>query len=298
MSNMPLANWNGEIMPLDQVRVSVLDRAFLFGDAVYEALRAYSGRLWLRTGHMARLARSLREMRIETDLARLERRMDETLAHSGVKEGIVYIQVTRGAALRTHAFPNPPAQPNELIYVQAYPEQSPACDPYAAERAVGTRVITHPDLRWKRCDIKSVNLLGNVLANQAAAEAGCGEAILIAENGDVTEGTHTSLFGVKGGKLLTSPRGPHILPGITRGFVFQLAERVDVPVSEEPLRAETLRQIDELFLCGTSTEVMPITRVDDWQVGTGRPGAITQRMHAAFREAVGEWLGGELRVEG
>ncbi|MEX0718460.1 MAG: aminotransferase class IV [Planctomycetaceae bacterium] len=290
MSNMPLANWNGEILPLDQVRVSVLDRAFLFGDAVYEALRVYSGRLWLREGHMARLVRSLREMRIETEFARLERRMDETLAASGVSEAIVYLQVTRGAALRSHAFPNPPVSPNELIYVQAYADQSPVCDPYPAERATGVRVLTHPDLRWKRCDIKSVNLLGNVLANQAAIEGGYFEAILVAENGDMTEGTHTSLFGVKGGKLLTSPRGPHILPGITRAFVLELAERIGLPASEEPLRAETLRAIDELFLCGTSAEVMPITGVDDWQVGDGRPGAITRRMQAAFRERVAEWL--------
>lgn len=290
---MPLANWNGAIMPLDQVRVSVLDRAFLFGDAVYEALRMYCGRLWLRSEHMARLARSLRELRIETDLSRLERRMDDTIAASGVSEGIVYIQVTRGEALRTHAFPNPPVQPNELIYVQAYPDQSPACDPFAAQRELGLKVITHPDLRWKRCDVKSVNLLGNVLANQVAAEAGCYEAILIAENGDVTEGTHTSLFGVKDGNLLTSPRGPHILPGITRGFVLELARRAGVPVSEDPLRAETLRQIDELFLSGTSTEVISITQVDDWRVGDGVPGPVTRRMYAAFREAVSEWLRGE-----
>jgi D-alanine transaminase len=290
MPDMPLANWNGEIMPLDQVRVSVLDRAFLFGDAVYEALRIYSGRLWLRQRHMDRLARSLREMRIETDLARLERRMDETLARSGTKEGIVYIQVTRGAALRTHAFPNPPVKPNELIWVQAYADQTPACDPYREHRAQGGAVLTQPDLRWKRCDIKSVNLLGNVLANQAATEGGFVEAILVAPDGDVTEGTHTSLFGVKDGHLVTSPRGPHILPGITRSFVFDLAERARVPVSEHALRMGTLREIDELFLCGTSTEVLPITRVDDWSVGDGRPGPVTQRLYAAFREAVAEWL--------
>lgn len=281
-TRQPLANWNGDEMPLSEVRVSVLDRAFLFGDAVYEVLRIYRGVPFLCQNHMTRLARSLEKVGIPCDVGRLERRMDATLEHSGVREGTIYIQVTRGEGPRTHHFPQQP-RPNELIYVQELTE-----DPYAAQRERGAAVITVDDLRWRRCDIKSINLLANCLAAEAAHAAGCVEALLVSPDGSVTEGSHTSLFGVKHGQLLTTPLGDNILPGITRGLLFQLADRAEVRIREHSLTRDELHAVDELFLTGTTSEVLPITQVDGAAVGHGRPGPIARRLHAEYGRFVEE----------
>jgi D-alanine transaminase len=275
---VPLANWNGEEQPLDQVRVSVLDRSFLFGDAVYEAVRVFGGRPFLLEEHLARLRNSLRMLRIEIDVDRFARRMLETLAHSGVREGLIYMHVSRGAApSRTHQFPDPPVTPNELIFVKTLPRE-----PYAHLRAAGAMAITFDDIRWKRCDIKSANLLGNVLAAQAAEDAGCDEAILVGDDGEITEGSHTSVFGVRGGEILTAPLVANVLPGITRGLVVRLAASVGIPVREESLRRDQLWSLDELFVTGTTADLLPVTRVDGRPIGTGVPGAITARLRDAY----------------
>lgn len=286
MQSSPLANWNGRQMPLAEVQVSVLDRGFLFGDGIYEVLRVYGGRPFLCAEHMRRLRRSIGEVRIDCDVDRLERRMHETLAHSGVKEGLIYIQVTRGAARRTHRFPDPPVPPNELIYVEEI-----EADPYARWRESGADLLSLPDLRWKRCDIKSVNLLANCMAAQAAAEAGCVEALLVAADGAITEGSHTSIFAVQDGRIITTPLGPQILPGITRGLVVRLSEQARIPITEGRLRRDQLAAVHELFLTGTTSEVLPITRVDGGAIGDGRPGPVTRRLYEAYRDLVarGEW---------
>jgi D-alanine transaminase len=281
--SLPLANWNGDEMPLDEVRVSVLDRAFLFGDGIYEVLRIYGGRPFLLREHMDRLARSLDKIRIKTDVERIEERLRQTLVHSGVQEGLAYLQVTRGVAPRMHRFPPGNPQPNELIYVKEIEEDS-----YKAARSRGASVLTIADDRWKRCDIKSVNLLANCLAAQAAAEAGCDEALLVAEDGCVVEGSHTSVFGVKDGSIWTTPLGPHILPGITRALVLRLAQQASIPVVERSLKKTQLRDIDELFLTGTTSEVLPVTSVDGHPVGSGVPGPVTLRLAATYRKVVEE----------
>src|SRR5947209_1807511 len=213
----PLANLNGEAMPLAEAKISALDRGFLFGDAIYEVLRIYEGRPWLEEDHWRRLERSLTAIRIAgVDLGRLRRRMHETIAAGPFRDAVVYIQITRGAAPRTHPFPAD-AVPLEFLFVQEF------LDTYQQARRSGARVITQPDIRWGRCDIKSTNLLSNVLAMQAAQDADCKEAILYLPDGKITEGTHSSLFGVKDGVLVTAPNGPDILPGTTRGLLFRLA---------------------------------------------------------------------------
>jgi D-alanine transaminase len=275
-----LANLHGQVLPLAEVKISALDRGFLFGDAVYEVLRVYRGRPWLADEHFERLAHSLNAIRIVgIDLPRLRRRMADTITAGGFREATVYIQVTRGAAPRGHAFPAD-TPPLELLYVQEFP------DPYAEARRSGARVILHPDLRWGRCDIKSTNLLANVLAMQAARDAGAVEALLYLPDGGLTEGTHTSLFGVKDGVLLTAPNGPHILPGVTRRLLFRLASDLGVPVQERMLRREELPQVAELFLSGTTSEVLPVVRVDGQPVGDGHPGPLTRRLQEAYRAAV------------
>ncbi len=279
-----LANVNGETMPLEEVKVPALDRGFLFGDAVYEVLRVYQGRPWLADEHFRRFGRSLEAVRIAgVDLERLRRRMHETIAAGGFREATAYLQVTRGAAPRKHPFPAE-AVPLEFLYVQEFH------DPYAEARRTGAAVITHPDVRWGRCDIKSTNLLANVLANQAAAEAGCAEALLYLPDGTLTEGTHTSFFGVLDGAVLTAPNSSAILPGITRGLVLRLCERAGVPVREQRLRRDDLGKVTELFLTGTTSEVLPVVGVDGRPVADGRPGAVTRRLQEAYAAAVREFL--------
>jgi D-alanine transaminase len=280
----PLANLNGELMPLSEARVPVLDRGFLFGDAVYEVLRVYGGKPWLADEHFTRLKRSLAAIRIEgIDLPRLRSRMDQALKAGPFAEATVYFQITRGAAPRTHAFPAD-VKPTELLWVQAY------SDSYKEARQVGTSVIVYPDLRWGRCDIKSTNLLGNVLALQAAKEANCLEALLVKPDGTLTEATHSSLFGVIKGVVVTAPESPGILPGVTRRFLLELAARAKVQVREQALRRDQLSSIDELFMSGTTMEVMPVIRVDGKLIADGQPGVVTRQLLARYRNEVQTFL--------
>ncbi len=282
---VPLANVNGQQMPLSEVKISALDRGFLFGDAIYEVLRVYGGKPWLEDEHFRRLARSLAAVRISgVDVARLRGRMHETIRAGPFKEALVYIQVTRGAAPRAHPFPAA-ATPLELLYLQEFR------DPYTQVRQDGGSVITQPDLRWDRCDIKSTNLLANVLAMQAAREAGSLEAILYLPDGTLTEGTHTSFFGVLHGQVLTRPNSNAILPGITRGLVLRLAERAGVPVREHVLKRDDLMAVSELFLTGTTAEILPLVTVDGRTIGDGRPGSITRRLQEAYRQTLQEFVG-------
>ena len=163
-------------------------------------------------------------------------------------------------------------------------------DSYAAARDTGAAVVTHPDLRWERCDIKSTNLLANVLAMQAAREAGCSEALLYLPDGTLTEGTHTSFFGVLGGTVLTAPNSNAILPGITRGLILRLAGRAGIPVRERVLKRDDLAQVSELFLTGTTSEVLPVVRVDGRAIADGRPGPVTRRLQEVYAEAVREFV--------
>jgi D-alanine transaminase len=285
MSPSPtLANLNGEIMPLEDVRVPALDRGFLFGDAVYEVLRLYRGKPWLFAPHWERFERSLREIRIAgVDMERLRRRMHETIAASGLQEALVYLQVTRGAAPRRHAFPTQ-ATPLEFLFVSEY------ADTYAPMRRTGVPVVTQPDLRWQRCDIKSTNLLGNVLAIQAATDAGCAEALLYTPDGNMTEATHSSFFAVKDGTLLATPLGPSILPGITREYLVELAGRAGIPFRQKVMSRRDLRDMDELFLSGTGSEVLAIVTVDDKPIAAGRPGPITLKLLDAYQADVARFL--------
>jgi D-alanine transaminase len=284
----PIANLNGKQMPLAEAKIPALDRGFLFGDAVYEVLRIYQGRPWLLEEHWKRLAHSLDAIRVSgVDLDRLRKRMLDTIAAGPFLEAIVYIQVTRGVAPRTHVFPSG-SPPLEFLYVQEF------LDHYAPARASGACVITLPDIRWDRCDIKSTNLLANILAAQAAKEAGCREALFYLPDGTLTEGTHTSFFGVissSGQKtLVTTPTSPAILPGITRGLILRLAQQAGIPVQEHVLKRNDLGRVSELFLTGTTSEILPIIRVDDHAIGDGKPGPITHLLQEAYAQAVAAFI--------
>jgi len=273
-------------MPLGEVKVSALDRGFLFGDAVYEVLRAYRRKPWMEREHFDRLARSLALVRIGgVDVDRLRRRMHETIAAGGFGESVVYLQVTRGAIYpRRHAFPAE-AVPTELLWVEEYDDTKTA-----QQRQAGVSVVSQPDLRWHRCGIKSTNLLANVLANPAAAEAGAAEAILYLPDGTLTEASHSSFFWVSHGNLCTTPHDANILPGITRIKVLRLTERAGVPVRECYLKFDDVFGVDEFFLTGTTSEVLPVTRVDGRPIAGGQPGPITRRLQEAHSQAVTEFL--------
>ena len=283
----PLANVNGVRLPLAEVLVPALDRGFLFGDAIYEVIRIYAGKPFLLDDHWARLERSLREIRISgVDLDRLRRRMTDTIAAEPFREAMVYLQITRGsAATRTHAFPAH-VKPLELLWVQELTHT------YEEEQQLGVGVFLQSDLRWGRCDIKSTNLLGNVLVHQAAREAGCAEAVLYLADGTLTEASHSSFFGVLDGVIRTTPLHPGILPGCTRGLVLRLAAGLRLPIEERSLNRDDLGRMTELFLTGTTSEVLPVVRVDGKPIGDGKPGPISRRLQEAYRAAVEAFLAG------
>lgn len=281
-----LACLNGDLMPADQARVPIWDRGFLFGDSVYEVLRIYRGRCWLEEAHLARLRRSLGELAITNlDFDRLVARMRRTISESQVEEGTVYIQITRGVAPRNHAFPGPEVPPTELIIALTYDDTE-----MVRLRREGVAAISYPDLRWKRCDIKTTNLLPNCIANQAARQVGAYEAILINSEGFVSEATHSSVLWVRDGRLEGTPEGLHILPGTTRHDMLGLARAAGIPFHATEVTLDQLKQADEVLLTGTSIEVLPIVKIDVAPIANGRPGPLAFRLQEAYRQAVEHWL--------
>ena len=271
---------NAKYLPRSEAHISVDDRGFVFGDGVYEVTRALDGNLFESAAHLERLLRGLRGLGIaegeDTAPAVLEQISERLLADNGLQEGhaSVYLQVTRGAAPRAHQFPPSGLSPTVFLSAGRF---SPATELHQR----GTAVITHPDIRWSRCDLKTVNLLPNVLAKQHAVASGATEALLI-RDGAVTEGSHSNVFGVVGGELRTYPRCNYILAGITRGVILRLAAELGIPANETPILAEELAELDEIFLTGTTTDVMPVVRVDGREVGGGNPGPVTRALQEAY----------------
>ena len=268
---------NGDILPLEEARVSVEDRGFLFGDGVYEVVRTYDGRFFRLDGHLRRLEHSVEGARLPLRhlIGELPAIMQRLLVENNLRDTNMYIQYTRGAAHpRTHAFPKE-THPTLLVM----PSPIHPVPPQALED--GVSAITVPDQRWARCDIKSTMLLPNVLAKQQATDSNAFEAILV-RDGVVTEGSSTNIFAVFRAAATTHPTGPHILGGITRDAVIGVAATAGVSVREEPFSLEQLHQAEEVFLTSTTAEVVPITRVDGRSVGDGRPGPATMRLREAF----------------
>jgi D-alanine transaminase len=272
---------NGNVLPRSRAMVSIDDRGFLFGDAVYEVIRTLPGRFIEPERHLNRLARSLREISIPAPDLDLLGIATDLLGRNGLdqREALIYLQVSRGAAQRQHAFPPDSVQPTVLMSVAAL-------EPRREQTERGVAAITAPDLRWSRCDIKSVNLLANVLAAQRASEAGAFEAILIRDE-CVTEATRSNVFAVIDGTLRTHPTGPFILPGVTREVVMELCGRVALPVRGEAITRNELTRAEELFVTGTTSDVMPVVTLDGRPVGSGRPGPLTRRLSALLAREMG-----------
>jgi len=284
MSSKDVVYLNGAILPRAEARVSVEDRGFVFGDGVYEVLRAINGRLFATRFHNERLERSLNGIRITLNggdsPARFVEIGSQLLRENNLTQGeaIVYMQVTRGATTRAHAFPPPGTKPTVYISVARF-------TPYTEFARDGATAISHPDLRWGRCDLKTLNLLPNVLAAQVAKERGAFEAMLV-RDGVVTEGAKTNFFGVVNGTLRTHPCDNHILPGITRSVLGDLAGRLSIGLDETPISVSEIPLLSELFLTGTTTDVMPVVRLDDKPVGSGRPGELTRRLQKVLAESL------------
>ncbi len=273
---------SGSYVDPARAMVPLTDRGFLFADGVYEVVRVYAGRPVLFDEHVERLRRGLGEIEIEWGGAgELSAIADELIRRNGLgdSDATIYVQVTRGAPpRRSHAFPSG-VRPTVYVAAEEYAR-------HPDERyAEGVGAILVEETRWKRRDIKSIALLPNVLANQAAHRAGAFEALFV-EHRHVLEGSHSNLFAVVGDAAVTQPLGPEILPGITRAVVLELAAELGIPVREEPLPVEALGDASELFLTGTTTEVMPVTRIDGRAVGSGRPGPVARALQEAYLERV------------
>src|SRR5688572_9569692 len=259
---------NGEFLPNTEARVSVDDRGFLFADGIYEVSPAYSGRFFRLDKHMERLKRGLAELRIAFDPSGLPGVHERLLGDNELDErevAYVYVQITRGVAPRGHAFPDPAVSPTVYAFAREF-KRAPR-----AQWEDGFAAVTVPDRRWARVDVKTIGLLPNVLAQQAAVEAGVSDALLV-KDGIAIEGAHSNFFGVIGGTLVTHPTSNVILPGITRAYVLELARELDVPVEERPIQLEELWHAEEAFFTGTTTEIRPTVKVDGRVIGNGRPG--------------------------
>jgi D-alanine transaminase len=273
---------NGSFVPFEQATIPLMDRGFLFADGIYEVSAVINGRLIDNEPHLARLDRSLKEIRVHNpysaaDWTRLE---EEIVARNRLEEGLVYMQVTRGAAEREYVFPKD-ATPTVVMFTQP---KNMIASPLAE---TGAAVITVPDLRWKRRDIKSIGLLAQVLAKQAAAEAGVSEAWMV-EDGLITEGgSSTAFILTKERKVVTRPLSTAVLPGITRLSVMRLAKENGLTIEERAFSVDEALGAAEAFLTSASSLVMPVVSIDGKPVGDGKPGAMTRRLRRVYLDMAG-----------
>lgn len=270
---LPTAYLDGDFLPVEEARISPLDRGFLFGDAVYEVIPVYGGRPLLLDAHLNRLANSLASLRIDNPLPVEDWRalVSEIARRNGGGDMGVYLQVTRGVTLsRDHAFP---AASTPTLFGMASPAPAPRPD--------GVKAITQPDHRWGRCDIKATALLANVLARQAATEAGADEAILI-WNGEVTEGAASSVILVDQGTMIRRPNSEAILPGTTTDLVVKLGADTGLECREEAITVERLLTVDEVWLTSAMRGVAAVVSIDGQPVGNGKPGPMWNQVAARF----------------
>ena len=271
--------YGDQLKKREETHIDIEDRAYQFGDGIYEVIRVYHGKTFYMKEHLERLEKSAKKIRINLpySLKRLEELLNQLIKQNDFTQGNIYLQVSRGTAPRTHAFPA-----NSTPLLIAYPQ--PAKRP-VKEQAEGISAITVKDIRWLLCDIKSLNLLGAVLAKQEAYDHHCKEAIFI-RDGIVTEGSSTNLFIVKDGMLLTHPADHFILHGITRKITLQLADQLQIPVSEKKFDKDALFDADEIFITSTTMEICPVVEVDKKRIGNGKPGQITKRLQEAFQQLI------------
>jgi len=272
---------NGKFSSRDEATLSVNDRGFLFGDGIYEVIRVVNGRLFRLEAHLKRMERGLKGLEIpftETQSRELPAIMEKLVEKNKLQtgEGTIYLQITRGAVFpRTHAYPSSDTPPTVLIMAS----------PFVPDKEIlvkGGHAITVPDIRWTRCDLKTINLLPNVMAAQEEKKRSAGGVLMI-RDGFITEGYKNNVFAVFDGTLWTYPDSPYILSGITRDVVFEIAEEEGVPVKLSPIGDKEILTADEVMLTGTITDIQPIVSIDGHKIGMGRPGPIAKLLQKGLR---------------
>ncbi|MDQ0413059.1 D-amino-acid transaminase [Mesobacillus stamsii] len=271
---------DGRTLDRSAAKVDIEDRGYQFGDGVYEVIRVYNGKMFTGMEHLKRLKESAEkiQMKLPYSPEELLARMEELILKNEVDTGTVYMQFTRGISPRNHVFPGENVATTFVAYTRKVPR---SVEPMEK----GVCAILDEDIRWLRCDIKSLNLLGNLLSKQRAAEANCFEAIL--HRGEtVTEGSHSNISIVKDGVIITHQADNHILNGITRQKMLEICRNESIPFEERAFSLDELSSADEVFSSGTTVEVMPVVEVAGRPVGNGRPGSVTRQLQALFKAEI------------
>lgn len=275
MLNNDTVYLNGQYLPLADAKISVMDRGFLFGDGVYEVVPAYAGRLFRLENHLERLDNSLRSIRLQNPHSHEQWRTILSALLTKDLDQSIYLQITRGAApKRDHAFPIN-TTPTVFAMVSGI---TPHSDPDN-----GLKAISMEDSRWKLCDTKAITLLANVLLRQEAVDKGCAESLLFKE-GYLTEGAASNAFAVIDGVLMTPPKSPAILPGITRDVILEIARANDFPCSEQTISKDDLKKASEIWITSSTREIIPIVELDSENIGEGKPGPVWKKFYNLFQE--------------
>lgn len=277
VQNEPVVFLNHQFLPLSKAHISVLDRGFTFGDGVYEVIPAYAKKLFRLQHHLQRLDDSLSAIKITNPLtaAQWQQSIEQLISHNTYADQSIYLQVTRGVAQRDHYFPH---EENPTLFMMTTPQE-----PVAAEICLsGIKAITLPDNRWGNCHIKTISLLANVLLRQEALDKGAQEAILV-RDGYATEGAASNLFIVQNDCLITPPKGPLLLPGITRDLIVEIAEQKKICLREQMISTADLHNAQEIWVTSSTKEITPVTKLNDKIIGTGKPGPHWKKMLQAYQ---------------
>lgn len=274
---MQLAMIGDKIIPLEQLGPEYQDRGLFFGDGVYEVIRSYNGRIFAIDDHLKRFERSMSEVGITgLDIKTVRSRVLSAFEKSGITDAKIYFHITRGSEMRNHSAIRH-LTPNFLLTISHVPDSS-------SEKARGIAVSTFPDWRWKRCDIKSLNLLANVLARTDAEKKGCSEAILVDSDGMITEGSASGFFSIKDRKIITRPLGTEILASITRKHIIHIASQTDLIIEENTITPEQAANADELFLAVTTKDIVPVVTFDGRRIADGKVGPYTKQLIDLFKK--------------
>jgi len=278
---MSIAYFNGSFLPKDDIKISPDDRGFLFADGIYEVVRWYEGFFYDMPGHMARLKRSLKEIRLSwPESETFPAVANELIIRNNLKNipSLIYLQVTRGAAKRSHAFPGPEVHPTVYAFARGF-------HPEKEIIAAGINVILRKDTRWSRCDIKSVSLLPNILSFQEARDLNCQECVYV-RDGIITECAHSNMFFVINGVIYTHPESENILSGITRKNILRIVKEAGLKLIEKPVAENKLNEISEAFITNTSFEIAPVISINEIITGDGHPGPLTNAIREKFDEEI------------
>ncbi|MCL5028899.1 MAG: D-amino-acid transaminase [Bacteroidetes bacterium] len=273
--------FNGQFLELEEVKISPYDRGFQYADGVYEVIRTYYGKLFRYQDHLERLKKSLEAIKIDySEIDKLDSIIYKIIEKNNYTydDFSIYIQITRGESYpRKHSFPSEKINPTVFISV------TPLDD--ASNDNTGIKIIFENDFRWQKCDIKSISLLASVLANQHAVEEDAGEAIWN-RDGYLLEGSHTNFWAIKNEEVWTAPLSNLILPGVSRKVIIEVCRNSGIKVSEQAVRENEINSFDEFFVSGTTSEIKPVVQINDWIVGDGKPGKITNKIHSEFNKYV------------